>query len=187
MTCAVGVVLAAGPSNRLGRPKQLVQVRGEPLVRRTTWRLLESSCDRVAVVLGAFRDRVERALDGLPVARVVNDAWSEGMASSIRAGLRWARGCGAEAVLLSVCDQARLTAGHLDCLLRVWRTRRTTVASRYEGVLGTPAVFDGSVFGALSKLEGGRGAHALLEGALAVDWPDGAVDVDTAADLARLP
>lgn len=175
MTAAV--VLAAGASRRLGRPKQLVEVRGEPLVRRIA-RIALSACDPVAVVSGAVP--LQGALAGLPVAIVDNVFWAEGVASSIRAGITWASS--AEAVVLLTCDQALLDSAHLRALLRASADGRLA-ASRYEGVLGVPAVFPRAYFPVLQALRGDRGAQPLLAPAVPVDWPAGARDLDTIADL----
>jgi CTP:molybdopterin cytidylyltransferase MocA len=170
------VILAAGASRRLGRPKQIVEIEGEPLVHRIA-RIALTACDDVAVVGGAvpLRD----ALLDLPVALVENVFWAEGISSSIRAGVTWASH--ADSVLLLTCDQTLLDTTHLHALLRAGRL----AASRYAGVLGVPAVFPRAYFPALLALEGDRGAQPLLEDAVPVDWPAGAHDLDTEADFTR--
>ena len=182
----VGAILAAGSSSRLGRPKQLVPVGGEPLVRRTARIALASPCAEIAVVLGAATDDVARALDGLSVALLPNPAWSEGVASSIRTAAAWARARSASAVLLLVCDQPRLSAEHLGALLAEHARTGGSVGSRYRDIVGVPAVFPARSFDALARLTGDRGARALLGDAAAIPWEDGAIDVDSEADIAAL-
>jgi len=80
------IILAAGASRRLGRPKQLVRLGGESLLRRTVRAAL--ACDPVLVVLGSQAEAMAADLAGLPVIQVLNRDWEEGMASSIRAGIR---------------------------------------------------------------------------------------------------
>src|SRR4051812_30585187 len=75
-----GVVLAAGGSSRLGRPRQLLTVGGEPLVRRAAVQAL-AACDEVLVVVGAVAEQVAHALAGLPLRVVLNRAWADGMGS----------------------------------------------------------------------------------------------------------
>ncbi|HEY2365499.1 MAG TPA: NTP transferase domain-containing protein, partial [Polyangiaceae bacterium] len=84
------LVLAAGSSNRLGTPKQLVPIDGRPLVRHVVEAANASSCDAVAVILGAHAQRIEGAIGGLDVVMLPNARWIEGMASSIRVGVAWA-------------------------------------------------------------------------------------------------
>ena len=118
-------------------------------------------------------------LDGLPVASLANVLWTEGMASSIRCAVAWAVRSSCEALLVALCDQPRLTAAHLETLLQVYRRSPGPVASRYAGTLGAPAIFDRASFPALFALTGDAGASRLLASATPVDWPDGALDVDT--------
>jgi len=172
-------ILAAGASSRLGRPKQLLPFRGTTLLRAVVREVCAASCDRVAVVLGAYAGSVAPELDGLPVASLANVLWTEGMASSIRCGVAWAVRSRCEALLVALCDQPRLTAAHLETLLQVYRRSPGPVASRYAGTLGAPAIFDRASFPALFALTGDAGASRLLASATPVDWPDGALDVDT--------
>lgn len=167
-------ILAAGESKRLGRPKQLELVDGEALLRRTARIALAARVARVAVVLGAYRDRVEPALAGLDVEVLDNAGWSEGMASSLRVAAAWASPY--DALLVCVCDQPDLTTDHLDAL--VARAGERAVASGYAGTVGVPAIFPRAMFPALAALTGDRGARGLLGDALVVPWEAGARDVD---------
>ena len=184
------VVLAAGASTRLGRPKQLLVRRGEPLVSEIARLLLATpKVTRVGVVTGSAHESVEAAVRGLAVDIVSNAEWQEGMASSIRAATRWAEALGADGLLIAIVDQVRLTVAHLEALVDAWSEGTPAVASGYGGTLGVPAVFDARSFRALLTLEGDRGAAKLirsLEGVVVVPWEEGLVDVDTEEDVARV-
>ena len=184
------LVLAAGSSNRLGTPKQLVPVDGQPLVRHVVEAATASSCDAVAVVTGAHAQRIEAAIGGLDVVCLPNARWIEGMASSIRTGVAWADASDFDAVLILTGDQHRITRDHVDALVKTHRLAGAITASRYCGVLGVPAVFPRAAYGSLMALAGDRGARDVLRASAnevdAVDWSDGALDVDVPADLARL-
>lgn len=183
------VVLAAGESRRLGQPKQLVTVKGEPLVRRAARLALASRCAHVGVVVGAHAEAVSRALDGLDVAPLANPGWATGMASSLHVAVDFAVARAADALLVCVCDQPLLVTAHLDALCAAYQDAGRAVASSYAGVRGVPAIFPRASFDALRALRGDRGAGKLLRddaGALDIAWPEGAVDVDTPCDLARL-
>lgn len=185
----VCAVLAAGGSSRLGRPKQLVPFRGEPLVRRVTQVALASRCASVAVIVGAESASVETAVRDLPVRCVVNGAWQEGIASSVRAAVAWAREQRAEGLLLVLADQPLLTSAHVDQLVLGLRAGAPAAGSAYEDVLGVPAAFSASQFDALAALEGDRGATRVLretQGAVTISWPEGLVDVDSEADVRAL-
>ncbi len=191
VACAV---LAAGASARLGRPKQLVDAgQGETLLGRTLRVARSSACARVAVVLGAHRAQIAAALAGEGDGRgpggaevLVNEGWSEGVASSIRVAAAWAEALPCAGLLLLVCDQPLLTVVHLDALVAAFTAGGGAVGSAYAGVLGVPAIFDRARYPALRALQGDRGARGLLHGALAIDWPAGALDVDTEADVPAL-
>lgn len=81
-----------------------------------------------------------------------------------------------------------LDVGHLTALRDAWLAGADLVASRFTGVLGAPAVFDRSRWGELEQLGGDQGAGRLLrtDEVVAIDWPAGAVDVDTDEDVRRL-
>jgi molybdenum cofactor cytidylyltransferase len=175
------VVLAAGASTRLGEPKQLVTLAGETLLERAVRAARESGCSPVIVVLGAGYVEIlgySRLGDAVPV---INAEWVEGMASSIRLGVR-ALGSVAKdvaGVVLMACDQPAVTASHLRALM----TSGEITASAYAGRRGVPAYFPKASFAALMELRGDVGARHLLRDAATIDLPGGELDIDTAIDL----
>ena len=146
------IVLAAGFSRRFGSAKQLFTYFGEPLVHRAARVARE-----VAPVIVVIPDDAEirRALEGLDVTIVENSERAEGMASSIRAGVR---ACDGD-LLLTVCDQPAVNAAHLRKLID---SRAPIVASGYDGTVGVPALFRSTYRDALLALRGDSGAKALL-------------------------
>ncbi|MEM9304667.1 MAG: nucleotidyltransferase family protein [Pseudomonadota bacterium] len=181
------ILLAAGGSTRLGRPKQLVKIDGTPLVRRACARLGAACGSRVICVLGAHADAVREALRGLAVRCIVNGTWEAGMASSVACGVA-AVPKDAASVLVATCDQYRLEVADFHRLLDVaGQYPDRLVASAYGGVIGVPAVFPRRLFPALRALTGDRGARAVIRDepdAIAVPMPGASVDLDTADDLA---
>ncbi|MEA2568621.1 MAG: xanthine dehydrogenase accessory factor [Acidobacteriota bacterium] len=159
------VILAAGGSRRLGRPKQLVEIEGRSLVRRAAETALAAGTGSVHVVVGAEADRVRTALEGLPVEFVVNDAWRDGVASSIREAIDAIerRERPVETLILMLCDQPGVSADVLRRLLDAYRaTRAPVVASRYPEGPGVPALFHAELFTALKSLNGDIGARQLI-------------------------
>lgn len=182
MTTAA-VVLAAGASTRLGELKQLVRLGEETLLERAVRVAREAGCSPVVVVLGAeYAQVLGNSLLGDAVP-VINDKWEEGMASSIRLGVRTLGfvAKGAEGVVLMTCDMPAVTVSHLRALM----ASGEVTASRYAGRSGVPAYFSAGYFDRLMALQGEAGARKLLRSAHCVDLEGGELDVDTAADLAR--
>ena len=181
MTVAA-VVLAAGASTRLGEAKQLVTLGGETLLERAVRIAREAGCLPVVVVVGAHSVQVLGSSvlgDAVPV---INEEWKEGMASSIRLGVRALESArDVEGVLLMTCDQPAVTVKHLRQLM----TKVEVKASHYAGRNGIPAFFPKEYFNKLMELKGDVGARGLLAEARYEELENGELDIDTAADLAR--
>jgi molybdenum cofactor cytidylyltransferase len=186
------VVLAAGGSTRMGKPKQLLMVRGRPMLRRVSEAVCAIGMEQVVVVVGAHRDAVMKALDGLSVAVVVNEDWFCGLSSSLRAGIGALRP-EIEAALVVLADQPALTPEFLSTLVDRYRaTGAPIVAPVHEGQRGNPVLFDRALFPELMAVEGDRGGKQLLKRhereVEQVETMDPAVlmDIDTWQDYERL-
>jgi len=181
------IILAAGPSSRLGRPKQLLAFKGSTLVRHVVSMALQSCADPVIVVTGAGHEAVAAALPADSKIRLVeNREWREGIAASIRAGIRSLpdAGISADAAILAVCDQPDISAQLLNELVDVWMASgKPIVASSYAGTMGTPVLFDKSLFPALLALQGDTGAKKIIfqhpQQVATVNFPQGFFDIDT--------
>lgn len=184
MTAAI---LAAGTSTRLGRAKQLLQLDGQSLIRRAARTVLDAQIERVFVIVGRDADAIEAELRDLPVEIVVNSAWREGMASSVRVGV--AAAGEAKALLLTPCDLPLLSVAHLRALIEKFeRERAPIVASRYNETLGAPLVIARELWPELLELRGDVGARRVImrHQASFIEWPQGAFDVDTREDWENL-
>jgi len=183
------IVLAAGGSSRLGVPKQLLEFHGESLVRRAAKAALESVCDRVVIVIGNHAQLMRQEIGDLPVSVVENKIWQSGMSSSIRAGLEKLSSQGG--IVITLCDQPFVTAALLTELISTHcKTRRPIVASTYGTTRGVPAFFAPELFSELASLTKDEGARRIIalhpEKVATVEFPRGAIDIDTTEDLARL-
>ncbi|UWZ83673.1 nucleotidyltransferase family protein [Occallatibacter riparius] len=182
------IILAAGASRRLGQPKQLVKYHGETLIARAVRIAYEAGLDPVIVVLGAERDPVRAAVSDERVVFVENDAWAEGIASSMRAGLD-ALEPDAVGALIMPCDQPRLTSDHLSRMMHSFADG-VIVASSYAGLRGVPAIFPRDTWSELMKLSADVGARRLLanpeRSVVEVAFDGGEVDIDAPEDLDQL-
>jgi molybdenum cofactor cytidylyltransferase len=184
------IVLAAGASTRFGSPKQLVRVDGRPLMHTAVSRAVEVAGHAVIVVLGANAAELAPLLRHSPASIVINRDWSEGLASSIRAGVARLPGSCTGAMLM-LADQAAVTAEDLRRLAGTWRRQpEFIVAAQYGATLGAPAIFPSSCFRDLADLRGDRGAHALFrrnpDRVVRVPMESASLDIDTPEDLLRL-
>ena len=168
------VVLAAGASTRLGRPKQTVVLNGETLLQRAVRIATEAGLSPVMVVVA------DQTLQLTGAESVLNANASEGMASSIRCGVSAVLGC--DGVVLLACDQPALTADHLRAL---YVQPHSPCGSGYADKVGIPAYFPASSFASLLQLKGDTGARGLLRNARSVSSEDLSFDIDTEEDIAQ--
>jgi len=188
------VLLAAGASTRLGRPKQLLRYEGETLLRRAARAALGSQGCPVIVVLGAQADAVRGEIADLEAQVVVNEAWNEGLGSSIRcglAGLEAATSGRVEAAVLTLCDQPFISSRVINRLIETYHAKHPLlVVSEYETggekTRGVPALFSRALFSELMDLPGAEGAKRVIarhsHKAVIIATPEAAFDVDTSHD-----
>lgn len=182
------VVLAAGGSRRLGRPKQLLTRDGETLVHRAARLALDTSPRRMLVVVGARRDEVADALSGLACEIVCNPSWERGLAGSLQAAATALAGH-AGAVLVAGCDQPALDAVHLRALLAgSGKAATRCAATQHDDGPGIPAVVPSALLSQAHMLQGDRGLGRWLRALpltdiSMLDAPELAFDLDTEDDL----
>jgi len=186
-----GIVLAAGLSRRMGRPKLLLDLDGSPVIRRTVERLLSANLDDLVVVTGPADHALAEALRGLTVRLAVNPEPQAGQASSIVAGIKNLR-AGTEAALVALGDQPTVPVLVISQLLAVFHASRKPIAAPvYREGRGNPVLFAASVFPELLALAGDQGARSVVDrdpARVALVTVDASMppDVDTPEDYARL-
>jgi molybdenum cofactor cytidylyltransferase len=190
-----GVLLAAGTSSRMGRPKQLLDWGGRPLVRHVAEVALASRLDGLVVVLGAAAAEVREALAGVEGAvRLVECAdYAEGQAASLRTGLA-ALPADARAAVILLVDMPLVGPALIDRLLAAYAAApgAKALVPRYAGRRGNPALLAAATFAELEALTGDVGARALLErhanevAWFDVDDPAVVTDADTPEAFERI-
>lgn len=188
------ILLAAGASSRLGRPKQLLLYQGKTLLQHGIQVAIDTGTKSIIVVLGANTNFLIKETANQSIEVILNEQWKEGMASSIRCGIHklLERAPELNAVIIMVCDQPYVTTKLLnDLMIKHQETGKPIVASSYENNQGTPALFDKTIFASLLELKGDVGAKRIMKAnpdlVALVNFPLGEIDIDTEEDYNGLP
>lgn len=186
------VVLAAGEARRFGRTKQLALLPGqdETMVRRALRLAVETCGDRVLLVVGHDANAVVRDASPARGFVAINELYASGLGTSVACAAR-SLAHAADAMLLMLADQPRITAPHLDRLCSAWTgDARHIVATAFGAEIGAPALLPRGTFDRLAALTGDRGAKSVFADddmhLTSLRCDDAAIDVDTPDDLASL-
>ncbi len=183
--CAI-IILAAGSSGRMGRPKQLLPYKGKSLLENAVDTANDTFADPVVAVLGANAALLEKEIGEKKIHIVENKDWKEGMASSIRCGVNTLLHIApaSDAVILMVCDQPFVSASLLNELITAQKVSgKLIITSQYKNAVGPPVLFHKTIFPQLVGLEGDAGAKKIVEryagDTAAVLFEKGSIDIDT--------
>lgn len=156
--------MAAGESLRMPEGNKLLRDwAGEPLIRRVARIALSSQLDSLIAVLGYEADQVRQALDGLGIEFVLSPLYSQGMGSSLSAGIERVRDR-ADAVVILLGDMPRIRSGTIDKVLANWRKGGFSVVHcGSQGAPHPPTLFDRELFDDLAALTGDHGAKLVIE------------------------
>jgi molybdenum cofactor cytidylyltransferase len=158
------IVLAAGRSTRMGGPnKLLAEVAGRPLVRIAAEEALASRASPVIVVTGYQRELIEQALQGLAVRLVHNPDFSQGLGTSLSAGVA-AVPPETDGAVVCLGDMPQVDAGLIDKLIAAFDPERgaLVVVPTFEGKRGNPVLWSRRFFADLTAIEGDVGARHLI-------------------------
>ena len=159
-----GIVLAAGESRRMGKPKQLLSFGPCTILERVVDTLLMAGVGEVVVVLGHLADRVRAVLGDRPVRAVVNEAYRQGMLSSVKCGVR-AVGAEYDAVLVALGDQPQIEPAVVGEVIRAYRSGNAgIVIPRYGDKKGHPIIINLQKYrDAIANLPEDAGLNALMQ------------------------
>jgi molybdenum cofactor cytidylyltransferase len=186
------VILAAGESGRLGQPKQNLLFQNKTLLQRAIETGLNSKCRPVIVVLGANAGVIDPSIQHETIKVIYNPDWNEGMASSIRTGIKEIeKNKAIDSVLVMLCDQPFVDPALIHNILRKQQeTGKAIIACSYKDTVGVPVLFGSSLFAELLLLKGHEGAKNILKNhpqdMATVLFDKGNVDIDTMGDYERL-
>jgi len=175
------VVLAAGASRRLGRPKQDIVIAGETLIQRTVRLAREASMSPVIVVTRPGTEQNQSLESDGTAVIAINHFAEEGLASSIRCGIALTSSYRVAGAVILACDQPALSADHLRALVE---DEDRLTGSAYGDSIGVPAYFPAPTFPLLLQLHGDTGARKLLINAHSISAAGLTLDIDTEQDLA---
>ncbi|MBS1528952.1 MAG: nucleotidyltransferase family protein [Bacteroidetes bacterium] len=187
------IILAAGKSARIGLPKQLLRFAGKTLLQHTIDAAKGANVQAILLVLGANKELIISQTDLKGIHVIENQDWQTGMASSIVSGISALEDVDplADGALLMVCDQPFVTSALLNELIAAQqKSRKPFAASKYDDILGVPALFHKSIFDELIGLKGDHGARKIIErygeNVAFVDFPEGSIDIDTMSEYEKL-
>lgn len=186
------VILAAGMSRRLGRPKQVLPLAGEPIVTHVGKRAKSSRAARVMAVLGGASGETMAALENIVDELIINDAFAEGQGTSIAAGIRYLYSTShllgsCEAVVFLLGDQPGIDTAAIDAVIDAWEDGARIAMVKYTDRPGHPVLFDRAYWQELSRLNGDQGGRSVLDKHrddveyVRIDT-ESPMDVDTEAD-----
>jgi molybdenum cofactor cytidylyltransferase len=159
------LVLAAGGSRRLGRPKQLEKWGSATLLDRVLDNVRRFPVDETWIVLGAEIDAVMEGVDLTDIGIIENPEWEEGLAASLRVGLdALTRLSKAEAAFIVLGDQPEVSDEVAAKLAEAWKTsKHLAVIPKYRYTWGNPVLVSRDLWPRLMSLEGDEGARRLLQ------------------------
>ncbi len=187
------IILAAGNSSRLGRPKQLLEYKESTLLKNTISEALKVEKSFVIVVTGSNHDVIEKEVNLPEIIFSFNSDWENGMSSSIVKGISQLlhQNPDCEQCILAVCDQPFVNHSIFENLIiETNKTKKGIAASAYSETLGTPVLFHKKYFQELLELKGQEGAKKLIkkhaEDVFPVPFEKGDIDIDTEEDYFKL-
>lgn len=183
----IAVVLSAGESSRMGRPKALLPIQGQKFIERIIRVIGQSRVGRTIVVLGHHADQLRGQIEHLPVEVVINPDYRSGQLSSLQAAIRHISDddrC--DGMLVHLVDHPFIDVALVDALIEsFFETKKMIVVPRYKGKRGHPVIFSRQLFGELLNAPFDQGAKAVVNAhrqeTLEIEWPDEGItlDIDT--------
>lgn len=189
------IILAAGMSKRMGMPKLLLPLNGEPLISYSISLALKQKLNPIVVIAGQYIKEIEKVIDCDFVTYLYNPDYQSGMASSLKLGIE-AVSSQVEAAMIFLGDQPFVPDQVVHTLLTEYERNKEKgihiVRPRYVGELGHPILFDTRLFEHFTKIEGDEGGRSIIvnhkEQLKIIDFSEclWGMDVDTPEDYKRV-
>jgi molybdenum cofactor cytidylyltransferase len=160
----VGIVLSAGESSRMGRPKALLPIEGQTFLERIVAALKKTQVGKIIVVLGHDAENMTREIKHLPVEVLINSDYQLGQLSSLQTAVRHLQSdehC--DGMLVHLVDHPYIDGKLVDLMIqRFYESTKLIVVPRYQGKRGHPVIFSRSLFGELLDAPIEQGAKAVV-------------------------
>jgi molybdenum cofactor cytidylyltransferase len=180
----VAVVLSAGESSRMGRPKALLPIGNQNFIERIVAALKQSQAGRILVVLGHNADEMRQQIEHLGIDIVINPQYKKGQLSSLQSAIRSIeKDDDCDGLLVHLVDHPYIDARLVDLMIqRFYKTKRLIVVPRHHGKRGHPVIFSRELFGELLTAPIDEGAKAVVNAhrqeTLEIEWQDEGITVD---------
>lgn len=161
------VILAAGASTRMGKPKQTLKWGETTLLGHCIDQVLASKAQEVILILGANHELIKEKIENYALDILINENWQAGMGSSIALAAKQLLKSNVDGVLIVLADQPNVDSHFLNSLMRRFHPEKNTIiATNYGDGAGVPVLFDQTYIEKLSRLEGDQGAKRIIQEAV---------------------
>ena len=186
------VILSAGESSRMGRPKALLPIGSQTFIEKIVGALRQAGLENIIVILGYDADAMRQKITHLPVTILVNPDYRKGQLSSLRVAIRHLlENDGCSGLLVHLVDHPYIDAALVNLLIQRFEDSGKLIAvPRFHGKRGHPVIFARSLFGELLNAPEDQGAKAVVNAhrdeTLEIETEDEGItlDIDT-PDLYR--
>lgn len=185
------IILAAGGSSRLGRPKQLLDWFGKPFVKQLVDFAQQMKLDPIVVVTGSSYEAIEQAVEEENIVIARNEDWQKGQSGSMQVGCHALQSQQTDAFIIFLCDQPQVSQELIEkMLLEAQREDIDIVATSVNGKICPPTLFKTKCIDGIITLQGDQGGRALFNkyNTQEIEWYDERLlqDTDTEEDYIKL-
>jgi molybdenum cofactor cytidylyltransferase len=160
----VAVVLSAGESSRMGRPKALLPIDGETFIERIVAALKQTRVGKIIVILGHNASELQPKISHLPVEILINTDYKLGQLSSLQLAVRHLQldhDC--DGMLVHLVDHPYLTPALVqEMIRRFYETKKRIIVPKFHGKRGHPVIFSRELFAELLSAPADQGAKAVV-------------------------
>lgn len=184
------IILAAGSSSRMTHSKQLLNYKGQTLIRNTALISQKLNAKQTICVTGFLETELKSELNDMAIQFVHNPNYKKGMSSSLVYGLK-ATNKDIDGILIMLCDQPLIPLNHFENIIRTAsQLQNPIIATSYKNTYGAPSFFKRELFKELLDLDTKKGAKSVIKGhrnsTHFIDCEEAAFDIDTDTDYQNI-